>query len=237
MSIVLPDGYVLDTIGPFASNGSNNDVAMTAEILRQVELGVDQWIKKGEQNIIVDRGFRNVVEYLRGLGAQVYMPTVTTKKQDNVSEANNSRLVTKVRWVVTGTLSTRSCKTRSLWGPTKSSKPHTTPTSTSTLRATSPFTFTGRRLTSYGRDFSPAIKTQPSISLGLSSHRKHQGDSVSHDLVSTHPKISHSRIERTSTSTVRYHHQFRGNFEKPGAGLPPIPDTIHDWNISKFPPR
>ena len=100
MSIVLPDGYVLDTIGPFASNGDNNDAAMTSQILKTAELGMENWVKTGDQNIVVDRGFRNIVERLQSMGVKVYMPTVSNKKQDDVKEANQTRLVTKVRWVV-----------------------------------------------------------------------------------------------------------------------------------------
>jgi len=101
MSVVLPDGYVLDMIGPFFSNASNNDAGMTIKILKEEGLGVLNWIKEGEQTIIVDRGFRNAVATLEELGnIEVKMPNLTKGKQDGVQEANSSRLVTKVRWVV-----------------------------------------------------------------------------------------------------------------------------------------
>jgi len=44
MSIVFPDGYVLDSIGPFYSNGHNNDAGMTANILKNESNGVVDWI-------------------------------------------------------------------------------------------------------------------------------------------------------------------------------------------------
>ena len=34
MSIVFPDGYVLDTIGPYFADGKNNDGGITQHILR-----------------------------------------------------------------------------------------------------------------------------------------------------------------------------------------------------------
>ena len=107
MSIVFPDGYVLDSIGPFYSNGHNNDAGMTANILKNESNGVVDWIL-GEthfekQNIIVDRGFQRVVDDLKVLGnVSVHMPSCDAKgnEQSSTSEANRSRLVTKVRWVV-----------------------------------------------------------------------------------------------------------------------------------------
>jgi len=101
MSIVLPDGYVLHTIGPFYSNGANNDAGMTAKILQDEEHGMSDWLKVGQQVVVVDRGFRNVVPHLEKQGnLTLKMPTVSNGKQDSVQQANNSRLVTKVRWVV-----------------------------------------------------------------------------------------------------------------------------------------
>jgi len=60
------------------------------------------WVRQGKQNIILDRGFRSIQENLENLGLCVYMPAFLNKKskQHTVQEANDSRLVTKVRWVV-----------------------------------------------------------------------------------------------------------------------------------------
>ncbi|CAC5400582.1 unnamed protein product [Mytilus coruscus] len=51
---------------------------------------------------IVDRGFRDVVEHLEEQGYSVQMPLYLKKgqKQHTTEEANTSRLVTKVRWIV-----------------------------------------------------------------------------------------------------------------------------------------
>ena len=52
---------------------------------------------------IVDRGFRDCVEVLENkYGFQVKMPALLSKneKQLNTKEANSSRFVTKLRWVV-----------------------------------------------------------------------------------------------------------------------------------------
>lgn len=50
---------------------------------------------------VVDRGFRDVVEYLQSKGYLVFMPAMKgNSKQLTTEDANNSRFVTKVRWVV-----------------------------------------------------------------------------------------------------------------------------------------
>ena len=104
MSIVLPDGYVLETLGPYFSDGKNNDAGMTADIIKDLETGMRDWLLEVDpQTVVVDRGFRNVLSDLDALGnVQTKMPSCEAKgnSQHSVSEANSSRLVTKVRWVV-----------------------------------------------------------------------------------------------------------------------------------------
>lgn len=57
---------------------------------------------KQEDIFIVDRGFRDSIEYLENLGMNVEMPYFLKKNQDQFTtlEANETRLVTKIRWVV-----------------------------------------------------------------------------------------------------------------------------------------
>lgn len=52
--------------------------------------------------VIVDRGFRDAVTFMEENGLQVHMPfhLPRGKKQHSTTEANISRMVTKVRWVV-----------------------------------------------------------------------------------------------------------------------------------------
>lgn len=52
--------------------------------------------------VIVDRGFRDAVTFMEENGFQVQMPFYLPrgKKQHSTTEANISRMVTKVRWVV-----------------------------------------------------------------------------------------------------------------------------------------
>lgn len=57
-------------------------------------------LKKGDI-IVVDRGFRDVIVYLEELGFKVLMPALKGKRnQLTTDESNESRFVTKIRWVV-----------------------------------------------------------------------------------------------------------------------------------------
>ena len=57
-------------------------------------------MKEGD-GCIVDRSFRDVVPYLQSLGFKVLMPAFKGQRPNlTTSESNESRLVTKLRWVV-----------------------------------------------------------------------------------------------------------------------------------------
>ncbi|CAF3020910.1 unnamed protein product [Rotaria sp. Silwood2] len=98
MSLVLPDGYVVDLLGPFY--GKNNDSSITKEILHTCtnlsNLCQDDDIQ------IVDRGFRDVAAEFEALGYDMKMPGLLDKndKQLSTNDANESRLISKCRWVV-----------------------------------------------------------------------------------------------------------------------------------------
>eukprot|EP00732_Lithocolla_globosa_P001045 Lithocolla_globosa_v1_NODE_456_length_3997_cov_19.695840.p1 type:complete len:543 gc:universal NODE_456_length_3997_cov_19.695840:1883-255(-) len=95
MSIVLPDGYVLATIGPYYSDGKNNDAGMTSDILKDEANGIMKWMESaGEQVVVLDRGFRNVLDELNAIpGVSTKMPTVSakkTKEKKNEEEVGSS---------------------------------------------------------------------------------------------------------------------------------------------------
>jgi len=99
MSIVLPDGYCLDTVGPFYSNHYHNDAGITQKILNEEGFGFMNWLQESEQVVVVDLGFRNIVSYLQNLGLRVEIPSYNKNQQVTI-DSNRTRLVTKVRWVV-----------------------------------------------------------------------------------------------------------------------------------------
>ncbi|CAF3356926.1 unnamed protein product [Rotaria sp. Silwood2] len=85
-------------MGPFY--GKHNDAAISRAILDKcTELSV---LCKDNDTHIVDRGFRDVVEEFQALGYDLKMPGLLSKgdKQLSTIDANESRLITKCRWVV-----------------------------------------------------------------------------------------------------------------------------------------
>ena len=97
-SIVLPDGYVLDTIGPFF--GNENDAKITEAIIHKVT-ELKEWLQETD-NFIVDRGFRDVLDLLKSSGYEPHMPSYLKagQSQHECPEANDYRRCTKTRWVV-----------------------------------------------------------------------------------------------------------------------------------------
>lgn len=98
MSVVLPDGYVVDSIGPFY--GNENDASITKQILSSVD-SVKRWLHDND-TIIVDRGFRDVLDLLESAGYKTEMPSFLPKgeTQHSTLTANEDRMCTKTRWVV-----------------------------------------------------------------------------------------------------------------------------------------
>ena len=96
-TICCTDGYVLDLPGPFYAN--QNDASILKNVLKDPE-GISKILKTGDI-FILDRGFRHVVGHLESLGYRVYMPALKGKRPRlTTAEANNSRFVTKIWWVV-----------------------------------------------------------------------------------------------------------------------------------------
>ncbi len=96
MSLVLPNGYILDSIGPF--EGKMNDASITKQIMSTCDALV-KWCHHGDV-MICDRGFRDVIKSFIEMGYEQKMPEFLTKgqKQHTIEQANKSRLITKVRW-------------------------------------------------------------------------------------------------------------------------------------------
>ncbi|XP_058809857.1 uncharacterized protein LOC131675049 [Phymastichus coffea] len=96
-TIATTNGFTVDVGGPF--NANLNDAKILEELLNSPE-GLNSVLEKGDY-FILDRGFRDVVLLLTSMGYRVLMPALKGKRnQLTVEESNESRLVTKVRWVV-----------------------------------------------------------------------------------------------------------------------------------------
>ena len=76
MSIVHPDSYVVGIIGPF--EGTLIDANITREIL-EINNCWTPWLN-GTGQMIVDLGFRDIIEVLQQLGYEVHMPTFFKKR-------------------------------------------------------------------------------------------------------------------------------------------------------------
>ncbi|XP_033762719.1 uncharacterized protein LOC117344142 [Pecten maximus] len=97
MMVVGTDGYILSVLGPYLADYGNNDASITKHVLNHNLEEIRTWLKKDDV-FIVDRGFRDAVEYLEKIGLKVEMPAYLAKgkKQHTTEESNLSRLVTKV---------------------------------------------------------------------------------------------------------------------------------------------
>ncbi|CAF4655771.1 unnamed protein product [Rotaria sp. Silwood2] len=101
MMIVSTDGYIISAIGPYMADYKNNDASMPKHIMLNNREGVTDWLEPHDV-LIVDRGFRDCLPRLSRLGYETYMPAFLKKaeKQLTTTEANLTRFVTKIRWVV-----------------------------------------------------------------------------------------------------------------------------------------
>jgi hypothetical protein len=100
MIICATDGYMLAVIGPYICNGKNNDASIILDIFKNNINELENYFEMNDV-FIVDRGFRDSLEYLETKGYKTQMPTFLGKrKQHTAAEANASRLVTKIRWVI-----------------------------------------------------------------------------------------------------------------------------------------
>ncbi|CAF3548310.1 unnamed protein product [Rotaria socialis] len=100
MIITASNGYILSVLGPFFANSSNNDAAILKHCLLNNEQQILNWLRD-DDILVLDRGFRDVVNTLSRLRLQVAMPGfLHNQKQFSPDEANRTRFVTKTRWVV-----------------------------------------------------------------------------------------------------------------------------------------
>lgn len=96
-TVCTMDGFIVDVAGPFPA--IKNDAQILQNLLF-IENGLKCILRRGDISIL-DRGFRDVKELLEEMGYIVYMPALKGKsKQLSTEDSNQSRFVTKIRWVV-----------------------------------------------------------------------------------------------------------------------------------------
>jgi hypothetical protein len=92
------------TIGPYFADAKNNDSEIMKNIIYNNRDDFRNRLRSGDI-LVIDRGFRDLLPLLDSLGYKTYMPKFLNKKQNQftTSEANETRLTTKVRWIVEST--------------------------------------------------------------------------------------------------------------------------------------
>jgi hypothetical protein len=80
MMIVATNGYIVSAIGPYYADWRNNDANITNHLLRTNQEDILNWLKAGD-TLVVDRGFRDVLDFVRSLGLNIYMPAFLPKSK------------------------------------------------------------------------------------------------------------------------------------------------------------
>lgn len=100
MMFVSSTGYILEVFGPYFADGKNNDASILNSLITQKTSSLLEWLWP-EDILVVDRGFRDSIETLEEYNLIPKMPAFLKKgSQHDALTANESRLVTKIRWVV-----------------------------------------------------------------------------------------------------------------------------------------
>jgi hypothetical protein len=101
MVMVTTIGYMVTIFGSFFSDFHNNDASILKHIMLNNYEDILTWIRD-DDIMILDRGFRDSLGVLKALGIDAAMPSFLDKnqRQFDAYEANRSRFVTKLRWVV-----------------------------------------------------------------------------------------------------------------------------------------
>jgi hypothetical protein len=101
MVMVTTTGYIVTIFGPFYSDSKNNDASILKHVMLNNYEDILRWINE-DDILLLDRGFRDSLGVLKTLGINVAMPSFLdqNQRQFDVNNANRSRFVTKLRWVV-----------------------------------------------------------------------------------------------------------------------------------------
>lgn len=101
MIVTSSDGYILSIIGPYLADGKNNDASIVQHMMKSNDENMMKWFRK-DDILILDRGFRDALDFLHEVGFQTESPAFLSKseKQFSTRDGNLSRLVTKIRWAV-----------------------------------------------------------------------------------------------------------------------------------------
>ena len=96
-------GYILTIFGLFYSDFHNNDTSILKHVMLNNNEDILNWMQESDI-MVLGRGFRDSLGVLKVLGIDAAMPSFlgTGRQQFEVYDANRSRFITKLRWVVEG---------------------------------------------------------------------------------------------------------------------------------------
>ena len=78
MMVVGTDGYILSVLGPYLADGKNNDASILKDMLESNVEELRDWFQEDDL-FVVDRGFRDCLEFLESLGLKNEMPDFLPK--------------------------------------------------------------------------------------------------------------------------------------------------------------
>ena len=73
MIVVSSTGHIIECYSPYFTNGGNNDASIIIDQFEQHKINTKNFFKDNDA-FVVDRGFRDCVDFLAELGFNVYMP-------------------------------------------------------------------------------------------------------------------------------------------------------------------
>ena len=96
--VVTTTGYIVSCLGQYFADYKNNDAAITKHMIYNNKENITQWSQKGDI-LVIDRGFRDALDYLHKHNYQTFMPAFLDKnsKQFSTRTDNETRFVTKTR--------------------------------------------------------------------------------------------------------------------------------------------
>ena len=101
MMLATTNGYIFTVMGSYLADGKNLDAKNTEHLLNCNSENITEWFKENDV-LVLDKSFRDAADILKEFGIGSYTPHFLNKsqKQHTAEEANESRKVTKVIWVV-----------------------------------------------------------------------------------------------------------------------------------------
>ena len=94
----------MSTFGPCYADAKNNDAQLMKNIIIHNKGGTNDWLRLTDI-LVLDHDFRDCIPLLENLDHKTHMPKSINKsqKQFSTEQVNDTRIATKVRWVVEAT--------------------------------------------------------------------------------------------------------------------------------------